>query len=318
LIRFDDPAGNRIEVFCKPVLASDPFKSGRPISGFRTGALGMGHVVLNVEEVEPLLPLYRDLVGFKVSDFGLKPYKLYFFHVNGRHHSFAMVGSGRHTLHYFMVELGSLDDVGRATTSRRWKTAASPTRWDATPTITRWPIAVGTRARSHCEYIEGMKRSFLFIATFSLTAGLSIGCCAQERATADTTQMSREEWQAHVKASRERLDLMRREHKSILAPPPSQDEIAEAASRQVLNDTLVPGDIVSTTRLSPISTSNQPADGLARRSLISLTVEIGWRSPTPARRGSGPASAGAITRDAVIRSTGYRPLFGQRDPTGHG
>jgi hypothetical protein len=103
-------------------------------------------------------------------------------------------------------------------------------------------------ARSHCEYIEGMKRSFLFIATVSLTAGLSIGCCAQERATADTTQMSREEWQAHVKASRERLDLMRRDRKSIVAPPPSQDEIAEAASRQVLNDTLVPGDIVSTTR----------------------------------------------------------------------
>jgi hypothetical protein len=97
-------------------------------------------------------------------------------------------------------------------------------------------------------YSEGMNRSFLFIATVSLAAGLSIGCCAQERATADTTQMSRGEWQAHVKASRERLDLMRRERKSFVAPPPSQDEIAEAASKKVLNDTLVPGDIVSTTR----------------------------------------------------------------------
>ena len=113
LIWFNDPAGNRIEVFCKPALASDPFKPGRPISGFRTGALGMGHVVLNVEDVEPLLPFYRELLGFKVSDFGLKPYKLYFFHVNGRHHSFAMVGSGRRTLHHFMVEVGSLDDVGQ-------------------------------------------------------------------------------------------------------------------------------------------------------------------------------------------------------------
>ena len=103
-------------------------------------------------------------------------------------------------------------------------------------------------ARSHRKDVEGMKQSLFFIATVSLTAGFSIGCCAQERATADTTQMSREEWQAHVKASRERLDLMRRDRKSIVAPPPSQDEIAEAASRQVLNDTLVPGDIVSTTR----------------------------------------------------------------------
>ena len=113
LISFSDPAGNPLEVFCRPELASDTFKPGRPISGFRTGALGMGHVVLNVEKVEPLLPFYRDLLGFKVSDFGLKPYGLYFFHVNGRHHSFAMVGSGRKALHHFMVEVGSLDDVGQ-------------------------------------------------------------------------------------------------------------------------------------------------------------------------------------------------------------
>lgn len=119
-----------------------------------------------------------------------------------------------------------------------------------------------------------MKQSLFFIATVSLTAGLSIGCCAQERATADP---SREEWQARVKASRERLDLrrqeltrernkqieprreeltrernkkidlMRRERKSMVAPSPTPDEIAEAASRQVLDDTLLPGDIVSTT-----------------------------------------------------------------------
>jgi 2,3-dihydroxybiphenyl 1,2-dioxygenase len=113
LISFHDPAGNSIEVFWGAAVASEPFKPGRPISGFRTGPLGMGHVVLNVAEVEPLLPFYRDLLGFEVSDFGLTPYKLYFFHVNGRHHSFAMVGSGRRTLHHFMVELGSLDDVGQ-------------------------------------------------------------------------------------------------------------------------------------------------------------------------------------------------------------
>ncbi|MGJ5021025.1 VOC family protein [Bradyrhizobium oligotrophicum] len=113
LICFQDPAGNTIEVFWGAAVASDPFRPGRPISGFRTGPLGMGHVVLNVEDVEPLLRFYRDLLGFQVSDFGLTPYKLYFFHVNGRHHSFAMVGSGRRTLHHFMVELGSLDDVGQ-------------------------------------------------------------------------------------------------------------------------------------------------------------------------------------------------------------
>jgi 2,3-dihydroxybiphenyl 1,2-dioxygenase len=113
LIFFKDPADNRIEVFHGQAVAGDPFRPGRPISGFRTGPLGMGHAVLNVEDVEPLLPFYRDLLGFGVSDYGLKPYKLYFFHVNGRHHSFAMVGSGKRGLHHFMVELCGLDDVGQ-------------------------------------------------------------------------------------------------------------------------------------------------------------------------------------------------------------
>jgi 2,3-dihydroxybiphenyl 1,2-dioxygenase len=113
LIHFKDPAGNRLEVFHGPAVASDPFQPGRPISGFRTGPLGMGHAVLNVVDVDPLLPFYRDLLGFRISDYGLKPYKLYFFHINGRHHSFAMVGSGKQSLHHVMVELYSLDDVGQ-------------------------------------------------------------------------------------------------------------------------------------------------------------------------------------------------------------
>ncbi|AXS40752.1 VOC family protein [Breoghania sp. L-A4] len=113
LISFPDPEGNRIEVFCGPDIAADPFRPGRQISGFKTGALGMGHAVLHARNVDVLLPFYRDLLGFHVTDYGLKPYKLYFFHLNGRHHSFAMVGSGRQGLHHFMVELLSLDDVGQ-------------------------------------------------------------------------------------------------------------------------------------------------------------------------------------------------------------
>jgi 2,3-dihydroxybiphenyl 1,2-dioxygenase len=113
LILFEDPAGNRLEAFHHPAVAADPFQPGRPISGFRTEPLGMGHAVLNVEDVEQLLPFYRDLLGFRISDYGLTPYKLYFFHTNGRHHSFAIVGSGKNGLHHFMVELLSLDDVGQ-------------------------------------------------------------------------------------------------------------------------------------------------------------------------------------------------------------
>jgi len=113
LIHCQDPAGNRVELFHAPMVADEPFRPGRPIDGFKTGPLGMGHVVLHVKDVEPLVAFYCDLLGFHVSDFGLQPYPLYFFHVNGRHHSFAFVGSGREGLHHFMVEYQNLDDVGQ-------------------------------------------------------------------------------------------------------------------------------------------------------------------------------------------------------------
>ena len=113
LIFFDDPMGNRVELFWKPMVASDPFVPGRPITGFNTGPMGMGHAVLHVRNIEIMLPFYRDILDFRVSDYGLDPYGLYFFHVNKRHHSFAMVGSGQQGFHHFMVEFNHLDDVGQ-------------------------------------------------------------------------------------------------------------------------------------------------------------------------------------------------------------
>jgi 2,3-dihydroxybiphenyl 1,2-dioxygenase len=114
LISFDDPIGNRLEAFHGPDLASEPFTPGRAISGFRTGPLGMGHVVLNVERIDDLLPFYQDALGFHLSDYTLRPFKAYFLHLNPRHHSFAMVETGKNTVHHLMMELYMLDDVGQA------------------------------------------------------------------------------------------------------------------------------------------------------------------------------------------------------------
>jgi len=113
LIAFEDPQGTRLEAFHGPQRADAPFVPARPISGFRTGPLGMGHAVLHVADAKALLPFYTEVLGFRVTDWGETSYPLYFFHMNPRHHSFAMVGSGRQGLHHFMVELGALDDVGQ-------------------------------------------------------------------------------------------------------------------------------------------------------------------------------------------------------------
>ena len=113
LIVFQDPVGTQLEAFHGAESAVEPFKPGRAISGFRTGPLGVGHAVLAVENAEALLPFYRDLLGFRLSDWLVKPFKAYFFHVNPRHHSLALIETGRNDIHHFMVELYSLDDVGQ-------------------------------------------------------------------------------------------------------------------------------------------------------------------------------------------------------------
>jgi 2,3-dihydroxybiphenyl 1,2-dioxygenase len=113
LIAFADPLGNRLEAFHGAASAAEPFRPGRAISGFRTGPLGMGHVVLTAGTVAPALAFYRDVLGFRLSDFQRQPFVAYFLHVNGRHHSLALIETGHDGLHHVMVELCSLDDVGQ-------------------------------------------------------------------------------------------------------------------------------------------------------------------------------------------------------------
>ena len=113
-IRFEDPVGNVLEAFHGAEVASDPFRPGRAIAGFRTGPLGMGHIVMNVERLDQVLPFYRDLLGFRLSDYTLRPFKAYFLHLNPRHHSFAIIETGQNSVHHLMVELFMLDDVGQA------------------------------------------------------------------------------------------------------------------------------------------------------------------------------------------------------------
>src|SRR5450432_4627750 len=113
LISFNDPAGNRLEAFYGAEVDDTPFSPGRSISGFRTGPLGLGHAVLTVENIDAVMPFYVDLLGFSLSDYITKPFRAYFFHINARHHSLALIETGNNGMHHLMVELFSLDDVGQ-------------------------------------------------------------------------------------------------------------------------------------------------------------------------------------------------------------
>jgi 2,3-dihydroxybiphenyl 1,2-dioxygenase len=121
LIRFQDPSGIPSEIFYGPLVHFErPFQPPRPISGFKTGELGLGHFVMAVENADRSLQFYRDVLGMRISDFvqispapGVK-LKVTFFHCNPRHHSLAFyeMPQAPKRLHHFMLQLQTLDDVG--------------------------------------------------------------------------------------------------------------------------------------------------------------------------------------------------------------
>lgn len=120
-----DPAGNGLEIGWGNTFDYKPFVSPAGVSGFVTGELGLGHVVLPAVNLAGAYDFYTRLLGFGDSDearFYMQGGEddpglgFHFLHCdNPRHHSLALgefpVPSG---LVHFMVEAKSLDDVGRA------------------------------------------------------------------------------------------------------------------------------------------------------------------------------------------------------------
>src|SRR5262245_22002998 len=84
----------------------------------------IGHVVLNVTDLEAALSLYTELLGLSVSDrypASMVPCGIVFLRCNTDHHGVALVGgatrSERTSLNHFAFEVGSLDEVFRV---RAW------------------------------------------------------------------------------------------------------------------------------------------------------------------------------------------------------
>jgi biphenyl-2,3-diol 1,2-dioxygenase len=124
LVTLRDPSGIQTEIFYGPLInVREPFMPSRAIAGFEAGRLGLGHIVIAVDDAEKSLRFYRDLLGMRISDlieFKMrtgKQAKLTFLHCNPRHHSVAFLAAPmpKRLLH-FMVQARSLDDVGSTMT----------------------------------------------------------------------------------------------------------------------------------------------------------------------------------------------------------
>jgi catechol 2,3-dioxygenase-like lactoylglutathione lyase family enzyme len=103
----------------------------------------IGHVVLNVTDLERALAFYTGVLGLEVSDRypdAMVPGGMVFLRLNTDHHGVALVGgaakSERTSLNHFAFEVGSLDEVFRARAWLRERTV---------------PIHVEGRRRAGCQ-----------------------------------------------------------------------------------------------------------------------------------------------------------------------
>lgn len=124
LVTFTDPSGNLHELTYGYIGGESSFVSPIAVSGFKTGAQGIGHTVLPAaQDFDGTLKLFRDVLGFGLSDvFNFKPapeapnMRIYFLHAaSGRHHSLALAEMPNPAgCVHIMLEVNSMTEVGLA------------------------------------------------------------------------------------------------------------------------------------------------------------------------------------------------------------
>ena len=125
MLHFQDPEGNRHEVFCGQQAGTTPFVSSKVTSGFVTGAAGLGHAVFEANNYPGAVAFAEKVLGLRLSDhiyLQVAPevkIEISFYHGNQRHHSYAVaprapVAGPQKCMHHFMLEARTVADVGLA------------------------------------------------------------------------------------------------------------------------------------------------------------------------------------------------------------
>ncbi|QKT09397.1 VOC family protein [Rhodococcus sp. W8901] len=117
--RFVDGDGFPNEVRFGPTVDHLPLAQGGVISGFVTGELGLGHVVLMCKDYPAAVDFYTRVLGFRLTDYIVwDGADATFLHCNPRHHSLALMNEcfsfKGGDFNHLMLEVESIDDVGRA------------------------------------------------------------------------------------------------------------------------------------------------------------------------------------------------------------
>ncbi len=101
---------------------SEKLKNTTTPKGLPFALTKLGHVVLQVTDIERSVHFYTQILGFKVSDVypdDMVPGKMVFMRCNADHHCIALVGAAPHPaenieLHHIAFEVATLDEVLRA------------------------------------------------------------------------------------------------------------------------------------------------------------------------------------------------------------
>ena len=119
-IRTSEPGGVVVEIFHGAETAETPFRRDKVAAGFVTGAQGVGHLALRADSIAATRSYFEQVLSFGLSDQirctlpGDFEVDITFLRVNERHHTVALGSGLEKHLHHFMLQMGSLDDVGAA------------------------------------------------------------------------------------------------------------------------------------------------------------------------------------------------------------
>ncbi len=121
LVSFGDPSGNPLELCLGQRVAATAIASAVAPTGFVTGDMGMGHIVLVTQDLERALRFCADVIGMTISDRSAEEWagltiEAVFLRCNRRRHSITL-GAGippaRRTAH-FEMHVPDIDAVGFA------------------------------------------------------------------------------------------------------------------------------------------------------------------------------------------------------------
>ncbi len=124
MVRTVSPWGLPVEIVYGLAASETPFRSENVPGGFKTNGMGFGHCLLLVSDAEAAHRFVVEGLGMRQTDWldlNLAPGVVMsgrFYHGNPRHHTLALIcppgPPAPKTLHHFMVETQSMDDVGAA------------------------------------------------------------------------------------------------------------------------------------------------------------------------------------------------------------